>query len=602
MELGVQCSMDRYITHHASASSTNTYRCQSCSYKPPGYQGLITINSQLALKMLSILAQLSLGALASFVLWWIYRRVNTVSVSDVPGPKAESLWLGNLRQLLREEVGETDHQWRRAFGNVVRFKASFGEDRLWISDPKTIQYILNTSRYHFVKPYDARFLLNAATGNGIIGAEGESHVRMRRVLSPAFGIKESKALVPLFQESVQTLIEQLEDSIAQNPHGSYVVNIPTVVGRANLDALGKAAFEYDFGSLRGKNTELEESLHQFTAKGYGLPSNWKLFMQGIMAHAPPRLLNMMTYYPSESLEFLQRHVRLSNDISKTLLSQKQNALEEGNLGKDVLSLVVKANLSETEKHRLEDEEVIPQLSSILSAGYETTTNSIGWILFELARHPEKQRKLYDEVIRAQEAAEAQGQTELSYEEVANLPYLNAVIKETFRFDTVVPHLFRQATRDDILPLSKAIRTSSGKIVDSIPIPKGIRIVISNVGYNQDETIWGHDAGTWRPERWLDGTVERSVWNKNQALDGDTNMNLGMMNNLMSFGSGHRGCIGWRFALVETQIFLFEMIRKLNFEVTEDTKEGRVRRENCLVTQPLVEGKEVGSLPIRISAA
>lgn len=147
MELGVQCSMDRYITHHASASSTNTYRCQSCSYKPPGYQGLITINSQLALKMLSILAQLSLGALASFVLWWIYRRVNTVSVSDVPGPKAESLWLGariyflvkfdvahfrigiwigNLRQLLREEVGETDHQWRRAFGNVVRFKASFG--------------------------------------------------------------------------------------------------------------------------------------------------------------------------------------------------------------------------------------------------------------------------------------------------------------------------------------------------------------------------------------------------------------------------------------------------------------------------------------------
>lgn len=112
--------------------------------------------------------------------------------------------------------------------------------------------------------------------------EGESHVRMRRVLSPAFGIKESKALVPLFRESVQTvchlvihqellvdilstqLIEQLEDSIAQNPHGSYVVNIPTVVGRANFDALGKAAFEYDFGSLRGKNTELEESLHQFT--------------------------------------------------------------------------------------------------------------------------------------------------------------------------------------------------------------------------------------------------------------------------------------------------------------------------------------------------
>ena len=112
--------------------------------------------------------------------------------------------------------------------------------------------------------------------------EGESHVRMRRVLSPAFGIKECKALVPLFRESVLAvchlaihrklsanilftqLVEQLEGLVAQNPDGSYVANIPTVVGRANLDALGKAAFEYDFGSLRGKNTELEESLHQFT--------------------------------------------------------------------------------------------------------------------------------------------------------------------------------------------------------------------------------------------------------------------------------------------------------------------------------------------------
>jgi hypothetical protein len=57
------------------------------------------------------------------------------------------------------------------------------DDRLWISDPKAIQYILQTSRYNFVKPYAARFALNAATGRGVNGAEGNrNHVYSLTVL------------------------------------------------------------------------------------------------------------------------------------------------------------------------------------------------------------------------------------------------------------------------------------------------------------------------------------------------------------------------------------------------------------------------------------
>jgi hypothetical protein len=52
------------------------------------------------------------------------------------------------------------------------------EDRLWVSDPKAIQYIMQASRDNIVKPYAARFALNTATGPGVSGAEGDQNRRL----------------------------------------------------------------------------------------------------------------------------------------------------------------------------------------------------------------------------------------------------------------------------------------------------------------------------------------------------------------------------------------------------------------------------------------
>jgi hypothetical protein len=49
------------------------------------------------------------------------------------------------------------------------------DDRLWVSDPKAIQYILQSSRHNIEKPFAARFALNTATGPGVSGAEGDLH-------------------------------------------------------------------------------------------------------------------------------------------------------------------------------------------------------------------------------------------------------------------------------------------------------------------------------------------------------------------------------------------------------------------------------------------
>ncbi|KAI6130617.1 hypothetical protein EDD17DRAFT_1480355 [Pisolithus thermaeus] len=57
---------------------------------------------------------------------------------------------------------------------------------------------------------------------------------------------------------------------------------------------------------------------------------------------------------------------------------------------------------------------------------------------------------------------------------------------------------------------------------------------------------------------------------------------------LTFWGGPRACIGWRLAVIETQIFLIEIISR--FEVSLSEKATRIRREACGIVVPTVEGE------------
>jgi len=455
---------------------------------------------------------------------WKARR--KTPLDDLPGLPPESFLLGNLRQLMREQVGSYDLRLQENHGMVANIKAPFGDDRLWVSDPKAIQYILQTSRYNFVKPYAARFALNAATGPGVNGAEGQDHFRQRRIISPAFGCSETRAQVPVFRQCARQLVQDFKDRTKSL--SSREENIPEFLSPAVLHALGLAAFNYDFRGDGEDRAEFFASLRDFMARGFGLPSDWKVFCQGIMVHVPPSLLDLMIRFPSSGLAFLRRHVQLSNNIARKLIQSRLREVDDADK-KDALSRIVSANCSETERWRLTDEELAPQLATLLGAGHETTVTSLSWILFELATHPSEQRQLRDEIRGVQAADYIDGAGAVNFDA---LPFLNAVIKETIRFDTVVPHLFREATRNEVIPLSEQVRCRSGTITEELCIPQGTHIIISNAAYNRNKDIWGRDADIWRPSRWLDGSVKSSE------------VNVGVWANLCDVFWSWTSCLPW----------------------------------------------------------
>ncbi|PFH52187.1 hypothetical protein AMATHDRAFT_74464 [Amanita thiersii Skay4041] len=535
---------------------------------------------------------ISLASLAILlVVYRLYKRWRRISIAHVPGPEPVSFLLGNLGEIYQCQAMEAEFKWQQIYGDVVRFKASFGEDRLLVSDPKALQYIYQTAGYRFHKQPERREMTRLISGRGILWADGAIHRRHRKVMLPGFGGPEVKAFIPLFSAIASQLTEKWKEIISDGSGESAVIDVPHWASRATMDAIGEAAFDYRFGVIDHEGNALGKAYFNLFADTFGTPSKAQIIATSIMGHIPTQILEWLgDYLPSPKLHHARHTAEVATNVAKSLVDSKFKALLQGQGKRDIMSLLVKANVSEKETARLNEEELLAQMRTIILAGHETTANCLSWTLLELSRHPEMQKHLRNEIRTMEKNIQAREDTEFSPRDYEAMPYLSAVLKESLRYHPVAFNSFRQAADDDVLPLSTPIITVSGEVITELPIPKGTKIVTSIGGYNRNQDIFGQDAHIFNPERWLrpDG-VKKMV-------------SIGVYSNLLSFAGGVRSCIGWKFALLEMQTFLVRLINDFEFSLTPEAH--KVRREPCLVMIPTVEGQvERGAqLPLEVRIA
>ncbi|KAF4621387.1 hypothetical protein D9613_000522 [Agrocybe pediades] len=532
----------------------------------------------------SVLLSLSLAT----VVYLIYRRKTRISVSYVPGPEPESFVLGNLPEIFQSQAGVPDFKYQRLYGDVVRVKGAFGEDRLLISDPKALQYIFHTSGYGFLKWPERTEISRILMGRGLLWADADIHKRQRKVMLPGFGAPESRSFVPIFRRVGSELTAQWTDILASSPDQTSVFNVASWLSRATMDSIGEAAFDYQFGALRNTDNEFMKAYFGLMSDTLGSPPKSAIFMQTIF---PVWVLQLMSQFSqARNLVHARHTANLANEVTRELVKSKADALLQGKGNKDILSLLVKANASEKSSTRLTDEEMLAQMRTILLAGHETSATTLCWVLLELARNPDVQKKLRDEIRTTEHAIHARGDDDFTAADLDNMPYLSAVIKESMRFHPALYQNYRQAAHDDVLPLSKPIKTLDDREINTLPIPKGMKIILSIAAYNRNTEIFGEDAHVYNPDRWLRDNGDKK---------GPT---LGVYGNLLTFSGGVRACIGWRFAVYEVLALTVEIIN--NFELSLSPDIARLRREACLVMLPTLEGEQLKgeNLPLRVTIA
>jgi len=157
-----------------------------------------------------------------------------------------------------------------------------------------------------------------------------------------------------------------------------------------------------------------------------------------------------------------------------------------------------------------------------------------------------------------------------------MTYTQAALKESMRLHPIGWILRRVAGNDDVIPLDFPITTKSGEQITSIPIRKGTPIDIHIDAYNRLPQIWGPDSEEWNPERFFVSEKKAS--------------SVGVFANLMNFSGGLRGCIGWRFSVLELAVLATTLLENFEFSLPPQTEKTRIYRKPSLIMYPMTENQ------------
>ncbi|KAL0951045.1 hypothetical protein HGRIS_007785 [Hohenbuehelia grisea] len=526
-----------------------------------------------------------------FTFYVLYRR-GRGSLKHLRGPPVPSWLFGNQRQLrFQADVGDLEFEWVREYGEVMRTGGCWGIDQLLVADPRALQYILQGGGYHYPKRAEMNESTRHLMGRGLVWASGSVHQRQRRILNPVFTAQQLRTFLPQFQQCASRLTQKWKEQIE---NGNTTLNVSRWLPRLTLDAIGDAAFDYHFGALDdpdGKN-ELLECLDNLFADSTLYPSKFDMLFRALWDHIPESVLKCFEYLPNKEIHRFRSFKVLAKRVAAQLVREKTtSALASEATSRDVMSVLVRSNTAQEGKRMLDEDEVLSQMATLLLGGHETIASTLGWLLYELAKHPEQQQTIREEIkaLRMKVGSDA----EFSVAELDSLPFTNAAIKESLRLHPISPTINRIADRDDVIPLSTPIVGTNGDQISEVAIAKGQEIMVSICSYNRLTSVWGADAHEWNPKRFLEDRDEKS---SAQAK----NTSVGVFSNLLTFAAGVRGCIGWRFAMIEMQAVLVELMDNFELRIPEGGLD--IQRLPAGMMIPMIRGKmhEGVQMPLQIS--
>ena len=449
-----------------------------------------------------------------------------------------SFWNGQQRRISKEPTGVPQEDWINSVPNdgLIYYRSILNRERLLPTSPQALAEVLVQKSYEFIKPSQLRNGLGRILGIGLILAEGDEHKVQRKNLMPAFAFRHVKDLYPIFWSksckfvhNLLTEIRKQEKDSAQDLSSAPVIEIGNWASRAALDIIGVAGMGQDFNALDDPDTELNATyrkVFQPTRSG-NILRFMSLFLPQWFIRAIPADHNANVVEASATIK----------KVCRNLIRQKEEKLrsQEKRTEVDILSVAI-------ESGGFTEESLVNQLMTFLAAGHETTASTLTWATYLLCQNPEVQARLRDEVRATLPSIDSDQQ--ITSQTLENCHYLNAVCSEVLRLYSPVPMTFREAAHNTTL---------QGQFV-----PKGTTVIIATWAVNKSTALWGVDAATFNPERWM---------GPGKAGNGGAESNYAFL----TFLHGPRSCIGQAFARAEFAALLAAVVGRFELELEDKEK-------------------------------
>ncbi|KAI9691152.1 MAG: hypothetical protein M1822_008772 [Bathelium mastoideum] len=350
---------------------------------------------------------------------------------------------------------------------------------------------------------------------------------------PAFSFRHIKDLYPIFwgkaREAAMAMMMEPRASYEHNEKALITVEINNWAARATLDIIGTAGMGHDFNSIQNPDGELAQVYRTIFD-----PGNVGRALQLIGFFLPLWFLRRL---PVQRNTDMQQAAVTIKQVCLQLVQDKRRRIEKGERTEhDIISVAI-------ESGGFSDDDLVNQNMTFLAAGHETTASAMTWAVYLLCQNPAVQTRLREEIRGSLPRLEDQSKP-ISSTNIDSLPYLNAVCNEVLRFYPPVPSTMRQAA-DDTTILGN-------------PIPKGTMVIITPWAINQSTKLWGPDARTFNPDRWIDPATGHA----NNTGGADSNFSF------LTFLHGPRSCIGQAFAKAEFACLLAAWVGRFEMELAD----------------------------------
>lgn len=349
---------------------------------------------------------------------------------------------------------------------------------------------------------------------------------MRNKLSPTFTSGQMKFMFP----TVVSVADQFVDTLNSEIKQSNVIEIKDILARFTTDVIGTCAFGIECNSLKNP-----DAIFRQMGRRIFTDSRHSNFVRLMISVAPTVARKLHVRITSDAIsDFFLNIVREAVDYREKNHVQRNdflNILMQLNKGK------IKFD-GKTDEKALTLEEMAAQVFVFFLGGFETSSTTLSFLLYELALNPDIQQRLREEIFTVVENHGGK----VTYECVNSMPYMKQVISETLRKYPVLPHLQRQAIADYVVP-------GHPKYV----IEKGTNVFIPVIAIHHDPEIYPEpekfDPERFAPEELL--SRDSITW--------------------LPFGDGPRNCIGLRFGQMQIRTALTYLLRKFEFRTSPETE-------------------------------
>ncbi|TPX30809.1 hypothetical protein SmJEL517_g05711 [Synchytrium microbalum] len=409
-----------------------------------------------------------------------------------------------------------------------------------------VEFILKDP-YLFEKGEKFRANAQDMLGHGIFNSDGQDWRIARKVGANIFNVKNFRDLFSnVFVEESQKLVAQIRTAASMGG----IIELQDLLLRATLDSFTLIAM--------GRKTNAIEGNGKINADGiYTLPV--EPFMQAFdganqitSTRFSTPFWSILEYFNGDHAK-MHGYLKVMNDFAKDVVDEKRAKIAAGHKGSDLLDLFM--SNGNDDGTPLTDTQLRDITLNFIIAGRDTTAQTLGWTFMRLSQNPEVEKKC-----RAELLAVLGKDGQYTFESLKQLKYTNATFLEALRMHANVPGNQKTASADCVLPGT------------GTPVKKGDAIFISPyvMGYSTD--IWGPDAGTFRPERWID--QDGLLIKPNQFA-------------FPHFNAGPRICLGMNMAqqegwsavrfgvssTIDSVVFMSNIIRNFSLElVREDSPE------------------------------